>query len=183
MWKSFSYSCNQLSAVVILVSKLSLAINQLSSVTLKDPVNNPHYHVPLVDVILLLMICRPSGCTVVSGVVVVVCNRSQMRTSNCTFNFWCEYRSWPWLQAQKRIFDKSKFKVTRDISPTISGWLLVSLLLFFIANLLWLSPAVEWCSWGLHLLSTSPCAAGEYVVESDLRPTDSPSTTNNQISM
>jgi len=33
-----------------------------------------------------LAICRPSGCTVVSGVVVVggVCNRSQMRTSKCT---------------------------------------------------------------------------------------------------
>jgi len=36
---------------------------------------------------ILLPICRPSGCTVVSGVVVVVvgdCNRSQMRTSKCT---------------------------------------------------------------------------------------------------
>jgi len=35
-----------------------------------------------------MSICRPSGCTVVSGVVVVVvvsvCNRSQMRTSKCT---------------------------------------------------------------------------------------------------
>ena len=35
-----------------------------------------------------LVICRPNGCTVVSGVVVVidvgVCNRSQMRTSKCT---------------------------------------------------------------------------------------------------
>ena len=34
-----------------------------------------------------LAICRPSGCTVVSGVVVVVvgvCNRSQMKTSKCT---------------------------------------------------------------------------------------------------
>jgi len=35
---------------------------------------------------LLLAICRPSGCTVVSGIVIVgvvvgVCNRSQMRTS------------------------------------------------------------------------------------------------------
>ena len=44
---------------------------------------------------------HPSGCTVVSGVVVVVvvvgvCNRSQMRTSKCSlymFNFWCEYKS------------------------------------------------------------------------------------------
>ena len=49
----------------------------------------------------LLAICRPSGCTVASGVIVVgvvvvvvgVCNRSQMRTSKiCMFNFWCEYR-------------------------------------------------------------------------------------------
>jgi len=34
-----------------------------------------------------LVICRPSGCTVASGVVVIVvgvCNRSQMRTSKCT---------------------------------------------------------------------------------------------------
>jgi len=34
-----------------------------------------------------LAICRPNGCTVASGVVVVVvvgvCNRSQMRTSKC----------------------------------------------------------------------------------------------------
>jgi len=45
----------------------------------------------------LLAICRPSGCTVLSGVVVVVvgvCNRSQMRTSKYTrLFFWCEYRS------------------------------------------------------------------------------------------
>ena len=40
-------------------------------------------------------------------------------------NFWCEYRSWPWLEKHKRNFDRSKFKVTRDISPTISGWFLV----------------------------------------------------------
>jgi len=33
---------------------------------------------------LSLAICRPSGCIVVSGVVVIVCNRSQMRTSKCT---------------------------------------------------------------------------------------------------
>jgi len=33
----------------------------------------------------LLAICRPSGCTVVSSIVVVgVCNRSQVRTSKCT---------------------------------------------------------------------------------------------------
>ena len=37
--------------------------------------------------VYLLAICRPSGCTVASGVVDVVvgvCNRSQMRTSKCT---------------------------------------------------------------------------------------------------
>ena len=33
---------------------------------------------------MFLAICRPSGCTVVSGVVVGVCNRSQMITSKCT---------------------------------------------------------------------------------------------------
>jgi len=32
----------------------------------------------------LLAICRPSGFTEVSGVVVGVCNRSQMRTGKCT---------------------------------------------------------------------------------------------------
>jgi len=34
-----------------------------------------------------LAICRPNGCTVVSGIGVIVigvCNRSQMRTSKCT---------------------------------------------------------------------------------------------------
>jgi len=43
-----------------------------------------------------LAICRPSGCTVASGVVGVVvvvgvCNCSQMRTSKSMFSFWCEY--------------------------------------------------------------------------------------------
>jgi len=32
--------------------------------------------------------------------------------------------------AQNEIFDRSKFKVTRDISPTISGWLLVVFTVF-----------------------------------------------------
>jgi len=43
------------------------------------------------DRIKILAVCRPSGCTVASGVVVVVivivigiCNRSKMRTSKCT---------------------------------------------------------------------------------------------------
>ena len=39
------------------------------------------------------------------------------------FNFWYEYR--PGWKCTKGIFDRSKFKVIRDISPTISGWLLV----------------------------------------------------------
>jgi len=44
-------------------------------------------HTVPVASLCLLAICRPSGCTAVSGivvVVVVVCNRSQMRTSKCT---------------------------------------------------------------------------------------------------
>ena len=77
------------------------------------------------------MICRPSGCTVASGVVVVVlvgvCNCSQMRTSKCTcLIFGVSVGLDPGLKCTKGIFDRSKFKVTRDISPTISGWLLVS---------------------------------------------------------
>ena len=73
-----------------------------------------------------LVICRPSGCTVVSGVV-GVCNRSQMRTSKYTFlifgvcvglrhqathmgrktwkglySFTLFNRSWPWLEMRKR---------------------------------------------------------------------------------
>ena len=77
----------------------------------------------------LLAICRPSGCTVASGVVgigvvvvVGVRNISQMRTSKCTcliFGVSIGYKR------TKGIFDRSKFNVTRDISPTISGWLLV----------------------------------------------------------
>ena len=34
----------------------------------------------------------------------------------------------------KRNFDRSKFKVTRDISPTISGWLLVSVCARFMSK-------------------------------------------------
>ena len=37
------------------------------------------------DKIVLLVICRPSGCTVASSIVSIgVCNRCQMRTSKCT---------------------------------------------------------------------------------------------------
>jgi len=77
---------------------------------------------------VLLAICCPSDCTVVSGIVIVVsiCNRSQMRTRKCTHSFFGVSIS---LDTDKKctkgIFDRSKFKVTRDISPTISGWLLV----------------------------------------------------------
>ena len=56
---------------------------------------------------LLLAICRPSGCTVASGVVGVVvgiCNRSQMRTSKCTCLIFGVSMSWPWLETHKRNF-------------------------------------------------------------------------------
>ena len=73
------------------------------------------------------------GCTVASGVVGVVvvvvggvCNRSQMRTSKCTCSiFGVSIGLDPGQKCTKGIFDMSKFKVTHDISPTISGWLLV----------------------------------------------------------
>jgi len=66
---------------------------------------------------------------VVSGVVVVivvsVCNRSQMITSKCTcLIFGVSIGLDPGQERAKGIFDRSKFKVTRGISPTISGWLL-----------------------------------------------------------
>ena len=81
------------------------------------------------------MICDPCGCTVASGVVGVVvvvvvgvCNRSEMRTSKCTCLIFGMSigldRGW---KRTKGILDRLKFKVTRDISPTISGWLLVDL--------------------------------------------------------
>jgi len=82
----------------------------------------------------LLAICRPSGRTVASDVVGVVvgvvdvgvCNRSQMRTSKCTcLIFGVSIGLDPGKKCTKGIFHRSKFKVTRDISPTISGWLLV----------------------------------------------------------
>ena len=63
----------------------------------------------------------------VVGVVVVVsiCNRSQMRTRKCTrLMFGVSIGLDPGEKCTKGIFDRSKFKVTRDISPTISGWLL-----------------------------------------------------------
>jgi len=74
-----------------------------------------------------LAICRPSGCTVASGVVVVgVCNRSQMRTGKCTcLIFGVSVGLDHGWKCTEGIFDRSKFKVTRDMSPTISGWLLV----------------------------------------------------------
>jgi len=62
------------------------------------------------------VICRPSGCTVVSGVVVVVvvvgvCNCSQMRTSKCTWSiFGVSIGLDPGLKCTKGIFDRSKFR-------------------------------------------------------------------------
>jgi len=56
-----------------------------------------------------------SGCTVVSG----VCNRSQMRTPKCTcLIFGVSVGLDPGWKCTKGIFDRSKFKVTSDISPT-----------------------------------------------------------------
>ena len=41
-------------------------------------------------------------------------------------HFWCVFIGLnPGWKCTRGIFDRSKFKVTRDISPTISGWLLV----------------------------------------------------------
>jgi len=75
-----------------------------------------------------LATCHPSGCTVVSGVVVVgICSCSQMRTSKCIcLIFGVSIGLDPGSKCTKGIFDTSKFKVARDIMPTISGWLLVS---------------------------------------------------------
>ena len=57
---------------------------------------------------------------VVGVVVVGVCNRSQMRTSKRTcFIFGVSIGLDPGYKHTKRIFDRSKFKVTSDISPTI----------------------------------------------------------------
>jgi len=70
-----------------------------------------------------------SGVVGVGVVVVGVCNRSQMRTSKhkCLI-FGLSIGLDPAYKCTKGIFDRSKFNVTHDISPTISGWLLVSLL-------------------------------------------------------
>ena len=62
----------------------------------------------------------------VVGVVVAVCNRSQMRTGKFTsLIFGVSIDLDTGYKRAKGIFDRSKFKITRDISPTISGWLLV----------------------------------------------------------
>jgi len=51
-----------------------------------------------------------------------------MRTSKCTrLIFGVSIGVDPGQKRTKGIFDRSKFKVTHDISPTISGWLLVCL--------------------------------------------------------
>ena len=80
-------------------------------------------------VLLLLAICRPSGCTAVSGVVVVfgVCNRSQMRTSKyACLIFGVSIGLDPGQNCAKGIFDRSQFKVRRDISrPYLDGFQLL----------------------------------------------------------
>ena len=76
-----------------------------------------------------LAICRPSGCTVVSGVVGVgVCNRSQSKCTCLISGVSIGIGLDPGEKCTKGIFDRSKFKVTRDISPTVFGWLLVYLI-------------------------------------------------------
>ena len=73
---------------------------------------------------------------VVGVVVVGVCNRSQMRTSKCTYlTFGVSIGLDPGYKCTKGIFDRSKFKVTRDISPTISGWLLVFTVVTYSVNI------------------------------------------------
>jgi len=110
-WITFLYTAGQVCTVhfIILLSLLP-SPQMLSDVML----------IFVVPVLYWRYVCSNS-CTVVSGVVVIVvgiCKRSQMRTSKCTklyvFNFWCEYRSWPWLEMHKKNF----------LLPTISGWLL-----------------------------------------------------------
>jgi len=76
----------------------------------------------------------PSDRIVASGVVGVVvvvvvvgaCNCSQMRTSKFTcIIFGVSVGRAPSYKCTNGIFDRLKFKVTRGILPTISGWLLV----------------------------------------------------------
>ena len=75
-------------------------------------------HMCLCNQAVSLAICHPSGCTVVSGVVVGVCNHSQMRTSKCTcLIFGVSIGLDPDYKCTKGIFDRSKFKVTCDITP------------------------------------------------------------------
>ena len=40
----------------------------------------------------------------------------------------------PSYKCTKGIFDRSKFKVTRDISPTISGWLLDAAAIYVVVS-------------------------------------------------
>jgi len=98
------------------------------------------------ELLLLLAICCPNGCTVASGDVVVnvsvvvvvgICNHSQMRTSKCTcLIFGISVGLDPGYKQTKGIFDRSKFKVICDISPTISGWLIViiNIIILFIVS-------------------------------------------------
>ena len=79
----------------------------------------PTYLLYSVCLVRLLVICRP---TVAFGVVVVVgvCNRSQMRTSKCPcLIFGVSIGLDHDQKCAKGIFDRSKFKVTRDMSPHI----------------------------------------------------------------
>jgi len=69
-------------------------------------------------------IYHPSGCTVASGVVVGICNRSQMKTSKCTcLIFGKSIGLDPGWKCTKGIFDGSKFKVTCAYHrPSLDGF-------------------------------------------------------------
>jgi len=64
---------------------------------------------------------------VVSSVVVASASVTTLRTEpvNVCLIFGISIGLDPGQKSTKGIFDRSKFKVTRVISPTISGWLLV----------------------------------------------------------
>jgi len=108
---------------------LSSSLKSLVADWARSPKTEPGAH--YFEGQLSLSIRRPSGCTVASSVagIVVVCNCSQMRTSKCTcLIFGVSIGLDPCQKRTKGIFDGSKFKVTCNISPTISGWLLVSVI-------------------------------------------------------
>jgi len=63
-----------------------LALQTVNAVTQEMEMSTQHafYGVMPFITFIFFMICRPSGCTVVSGVVISICNHFQMRTSKYT---------------------------------------------------------------------------------------------------